>query len=229
MAEQAQAQAAVYASWVTVKNAVEELSQGIPNQIDRTTFPGQSGGVQNQLFAALKFLGLMRDDNTPTEALHALAVPDEAARKEQWRKLIKDRYAELFALDLTKATQQQLNERMASSYNVSGETKDKAVRFFLSAIGYLGIPVSRYIQIPGASNGNAATRSKRRVARAKPATAIEPEPDTAPSGTSRAITLKSGGVLTLSASLDLFSLSPDDRSFVFGLIDKLEEYEKKGQ
>ena len=33
--------------------------------------------------------------------------------------------------------------------------------------------------------------------------------------------------LTINASLDLFSLSTEDRQFVFGLIDALAKYEKE--
>lgn len=47
------------------------------------------------------------------------------------------------------------------------------------------------------------------------------------SGTSRTISLRSGGTLTVSATLDLFSLSPPDRKFVFEFIDKLESYESE--
>lgn len=47
------------------------------------------------------------------------------------------------------------------------------------------------------------------------------------SGTSRVIQLKSGGTLRLSAELDLFQLSPSDRTFVFDLIDKFDKYEKE--
>jgi hypothetical protein len=39
--------------------------------------------------------------------------------------------------------------------------------------------------------------------------------------------LRSGGTLTLSASTKFMALSPSDRNFVFGLIDKLDEYEKE--
>jgi hypothetical protein len=45
-------------------------------------------------------------------------------------------------------------------------------------------------------------------------------------GTAKSVTLKSGGVLTLSATLDLFALNAEDRKFVFELIDKLDTYEK---
>jgi hypothetical protein len=40
------------------------------------------------------------------------------------------------------------------------------------------------------------------------------------------VQLKSGGSLTLAASIDLFSLSAEDRAFVFGLIDRLQDYEQ---
>ena len=45
--------------------------------------------------------------------------------------------------------------------------------------------------------------------------------------TSKSVSLVSGGTLTLSATLDLFSLNSEDRKFVFGLIDMLEEYAAK--
>lgn len=47
------------------------------------------------------------------------------------------------------------------------------------------------------------------------------------SGTSRIVRLASGGILTVSVSLDVLRLTTTDRNFVFDLIDKLDEYEKK--
>jgi hypothetical protein len=49
------------------------------------------------------------------------------------------------------------------------------------------------------------------------------------SETAKSITLLSGGTLTITAVLDLFSLSASDRKFVFGLIDKLEEYPRESK
>ncbi|MEO8157407.1 MAG: DUF5343 domain-containing protein [Betaproteobacteria bacterium] len=227
MAEDVLTAAAVYVSWHTFKNAIESLAQGVPNQIDRSTFPGLSGGVQSQLLAGLKFLGLTKDDGRPTESLHALAVADEAARKEQLKKILQERYADLFALDLVKTTPNQLNERMSSIYNVTGDTRGKAVRFFLSAVGYAGIQVSRLFGSMATSNG---ARPKRRAS-AKPRTnaVINEEEDDLPpatKGPARTVNLKSGGSLTMSATVDFFSLSQDDRTFVFALIDQMDKYEK---
>ena len=38
---------------------------------------------------------------------------------------------------------------------------------------------------------------------------------------------RSGGTLALDLALDLFSLSERERDFVFGLIDRIREFEEK--
>lgn len=226
-----ESKAAVYVSWVTFKNAIESLSQGMPNQIDRSTFPGMAGGVQGHLFAAFKFLGLMAEDGTPTDDLHELAVADENKRKAKLKKIIEERYASLIALDLMKATPQQVLNKLAEEYGVAGETRERALRFFLSALQYVGIPYSRFFKAPGAtaSATNGGSRPKRKPSVRKPAEPEEEEEEEQrpASGTSRSVALKSGGTLTLAATLDLFQLSPSDRTFVFDLIDRLEKYEKE--
>jgi len=210
---------------------MDNLAQGIPNRVDRSAFPGLAWGVQAQLLRGMKFLGLIDDDSNPTAALHAVAVSDEAARKEKLKVILRERYANLFALDLMKVTPAQLTEQMGVSYNVTGATRDKAVRFFLAAVEYVGIPVSRLFK-PKMGNGAAPGRRRRAGRPPKSAAITGPEatgPDAAPpGGTTRVVKLKSGGTLTVLASLDLFSLSPADRTFVFELIDRLEQYERSG-
>lgn len=224
---------AAYVAWGTVRNALEGFAQAVPTRIDRTVFPGLSGGTQSQLLAALKFLGLITSGGKPTPALHGVAVPDEATRKKKLEALIRDKYAELFGLDLMKTTPALLEEKIQESYGVSGSTRDKAIRFFLGALEYLAIPVSPLFKRSG-GNGTVVQRKRRGTARPKVATdtgeAIPHNTESAPAaGTSRVVTLKSGGTLTVSASLDLFSLIPADRKFVFELIDRLEEYERGTQ
>jgi hypothetical protein len=222
--------AAVYVSWRTFKNAIEGLVQGIPNQIDRTAFPGLAWSVQNQLLAGFKFLGLIDEKLKPTPLLQALAAPEEGQRKVRLNAILHDRYADLLALDLSKTTPAQLDEQMTTSYNVSGATREKAVRFFISAASYVGVPMSPLLLKSSRAAGNGTQVRKRRA----PTTAarkvvtlptIADEPIGPSQGAKRTVTLKSGGTLTLVASVDLFSLNADDRQFVFGLIDKLAEYE----
>jgi Family of unknown function (DUF5343) len=216
---------AVYVGWSTFKNAIDTLAEAMPNRIDRTVFPGLAGGVQGQLLTGLKFLGLVAEDGKPTPALLALAVRDQAERKKQIDKILRASYPELFTLDLTKTTPGELREKMGESYGVSGATLDRALRFFITAAENAGIALSAHVSKVKAANGPASQR-RRRTAKPRieiPALAVPPP---GAGGTSKSVSLASGGTLTISASLDLFSLTPEDRKFVFTLIDQLEGYEK---
>lgn len=216
--------AAVYVGWTTFNNSIQVLAtQGIPNRIDRTVFPGYAGSVQSQLLAGLKFLGLIADpDGKPTADLRALAVSDEAAKKKQLEKILRERYADLFKLDLMKTTSGELDDQMAKSYGVTGSTRARAVRFFLAAVAYLGIEISPHLAKAKATNGVAGPKKRRQATKQKPLVEAPPSPG---SGTSKQVTLESGGTLTLTGIFDPFTLTPTDRTFVFKLIDDLERYE----
>ena len=229
MAEESKRSAA-YLPWATFLSALNQLSQGLPSRIDRSVFPGIAWNVQTQLFAGMRFLGLLVGDDQPTPLLSDLVSGSEEERKLKLKKVIEDSYFELIAIDLTKATRAHFEEKLGEFYSASGDTRVKAARFFVSAANYTGIPLSTFIspQSNGSTNG-----AKRRVASSRPrsstkkaAPVIAPpvvEP-AKPSGTSRTVSLASGGALTISATLDLFALNAADRKFVFELIDKLEAY-----
>lgn len=222
-----------YGVFATFKTSLERLAQGVPNQIDRTVFPGMAWNAQNQLMIGLRFLGLIDENGKPTDALHKLAVADEAQRKAHLNEIIRERYAQLFALDLMKTTPAELDQRVTEFYGVSGDTREKAVRFFLSVLAYLEIPVSALFskaRTPS-GGGNGAQTRRRRATRPRSDEdgddEDDEEDDQPQAGESRSVTLKSGGTLTLSASTKFMALSSTDRKFVFDLIDKLEEYEQQ--
>lgn len=221
---------AAYVSWVTFKNSLDKLGEGMPNRIDKTVFPGLSGGTLVQLLPALKFLGLTREDGTPTEALLTLVQKSELERKEQLRQIFHECYPELFSLDLTKATPSQLTEKMSAHYGVTGSTLLKATRFFLNGAVDLGIPLSKYLATAKGS-GNGGTR--RRIARKpKPATSETPAASAVQAAgaptTSKTIRLETEGMtLTLIVPGNFGELTSSDRKFVFELMDKLEEYEEE--
>jgi hypothetical protein len=223
-----------YLPWKTFTNVLDALAQNMPNRIDRSAFPGQSGSAQNQLLLAFRFFSLINDDGKPTPTLLALAVTDEAARKNAMRKLVEQKYAPLFSLNLMKTTPHEFAEKMTEVYNVSGDTRLKATRFFLAAAAFLGIQVSPLLLRDKTKPvGNGTTTRKRRVSRPR----VEDDgdededQDEEPANSaeeSRSVELKSGGTLTLSATTKFMALSSADRKFVFELIDKLEEYESQG-
>jgi hypothetical protein len=230
MAEEVKRTAA-YVPWATFKNALDQLAKGMPSRIDRSVFSGLAWNAQNQLFIALRFFGLLKGEDEPTPLLDELVKGTDEERKAKLTKVVRDAYSELIAIDLTKATKNHFEEKLGELYNVTGDTRVKAVRFFIGAAQYVGISLSAFI-VP--KDGKAPRRPRAAVTRAakKPLTPPPPPPfiDPAkPSGTSKSVSLRSGGVLTLSATLDLFSLNPTDRKFVFEIIDKLEGYENEAK
>jgi hypothetical protein len=224
-----------YLPWKTFLNTLDALAHHMPNRIDRTAFPGQSGSGQYQILLAFRFFGLIGDDGRPTPVLLGAAVADESARKAAIRKLIEQKYAPLFALNLTKTTPAEFAEEMTRAYNVSGDTRLKATRFFLAAAEYLGIEVSKLLlrdRTKPTANGTIPRR--RRAAKAAEPSGLEQEDFVETDreafvGEARSVELRSGGTLTLSASTKFLSLSAADRKFVFDLIDQLEAYEAGGE
>lgn len=222
-----------YPPWKTFTNTLDALARNMPNRIDRSAFPGQSGGGVNQLLIAFRFFGFIGDDGKPTPTLLAVAVTDEAARKNALRKLIEQKYAPLISLNLTKTTPAEFAEKMTEVYKVTGDTRVKATRFFLNAAAYLGIEVSELLlrdRSKSISNGGTTRRrraSKNRVLGSEEEADYVEAVEDLPGGEARSVALRSGGTLTLSASTKFLSLSAADRKFVFELIDKLEEYEQQ--
>ena len=226
MAETEKTGAAVYISWKTFQNAIEQLARAeLPNVIDKTVFAGMSFSNQNQLFTGMRFLGLIDDKNKPTAELEALADPEESARKTKLKEIIQRRYADLFALNLKKTTPDELDKKMGESYAVSGLTRDRAVRFFVGAAKYLGIEMSPLL-VGKSTNGTTRTPGTRKQRAQRKQQAPLLAVDAEPAGTSKTVHLQSGGTLTLSATLDLFALNGEDRKFIFELIDKLEGYKQ---
>jgi hypothetical protein len=187
--------------------------------------------VQNQLFIALRFFGLLKGDDEPTALLDDLVKGSEEERKAKFRKIAESAYSELIAIDLKTATRAHFEEKLGQLYNVTGDTRVKAIRFFLSAAAYVGLPLGSFI-VPKDGKTKSPRRPRQAAPRAAKKTSVEAHQEipkdggAKPGGTSKSVNLASGGTLTLSATLDLFALNAADRAFVFGIIDTLEGYEQ---
>ncbi len=221
-----------YIPWKTFTNTLDALAHNMPNRIDPSAFPGQSGTVKNQLLLTFRFFGLIADDGKPTPTLLAVSVADESQRRAALRKLIEQKYQPLFALNLMKTTPAEFAEQMTKVYNVTGDTRLKATRFFLAALAYLEIEVSGLLLRDKTKPvGNGTTPRRRRVTRPRSDEGTndkdeeEDEEEQPQAAESRSVTLKSGGTLTLSATTKFMALSTADRNFVFGLIDELDKYQ----
>jgi hypothetical protein len=217
---------APYLPFLTFKGAIEALEQGVPKKIDRTIWRTQSGIVQTQILMALRFLGLVDDEDRPTEMLHLL-VDNKESRAAGLFTLLQSSYAELLKHDLTKMSPKMVEDAM-EQYNVTGETKRKAVTFFLKAAKFAEIPMHPLLSSQVRNTGPRKRRAKRPgyVAEMNGAAdpSFSPRPLTA-NGSEKSVRLSNGGKLTVSISADPFTLPAEDRKFVFELIDKLQEYE----
>lgn len=228
MAQNAEEQrTAAYVAWGTFRNQLDSLARnGIPNRIDRSAFIGLAGGTQTQLVHAMRFLDLVDEQGNPTALLKEAVSKEEPERKKALEGAFREAYADLFALNLEKATPDQFLETLEKSYKVTGSTRRKAATFFLKGAKWLGIGVSPFLEKAGKAAAKAAgTNGSPRLRKSKKPQRAALGPPAA-AGTSKTVSLVSGGSLTVSADLDLFSLNADDRKFIFGLIDQLEGYEK---
>ena len=214
---------APYLPFKTMLSCIESLAPHVPDTIDKSLFDSQSGAMQSAIMVAFRFLGLIDARGESSAALRKL-VDHPEGRKEELRKLIEQAYPELIALGLAKATPKQLDQAM-EQYGVTGSTHQKAVTFFLQAAIFAGIPLSQYI-----TRRKARMAARRRGAKTRliefNLAPEEQNDDEQGSSNSRTVALRSGGTVTLGTDFDPFTVSTEDRTFIFNLIDQLAAYER---
>lgn len=230
-----------YLPFKTFQSAVDNLrSHGMPTKIDRTTWASRSGADQQQILTAFKFLGLIDDSERPQEVLKKLvdAQPNSQEEKNIIGQILRQRYAKVFEHDLTKATPLQLSEAIAS-YGATGSTRARCERFFLKAAEFAGIPMSarlskgaHSIATNGADDassrpGNGVRHRRRR--RASSSSEVEEPAAAVDSGNAmKTIQLPGvGGSLTISGTFNPFGLMGEERTLVYEIIDKMNEFESK--
>jgi len=234
MAENEQRRTPAYVSLTTFLSAIQTLREhGLPPRIDRSVWGSRSGADQSQIICALRFLGLIDDSGATQEALKRLVAsePGSAEEKAVLAEVLKASYPEIFRVGLESVTPLQL-EQAIGEYGPKGSTKARAVRFFVRAAEYAGIPMSpRLIRGKRVRTGrrNGASRTRR-------TTKDQHESKThkqLPAGEAQAIrTIRlpgAGGSLTVSGTFNPFSLAGDERALVFSIIDKMDEFERRVQ
>ena len=184
--------------------------------------------VQSQILSAYRFLGLTNDQTQPTALLRSL-VEHRANPAAILRELIEQVYKPILKHDLSIMTTTMLNSEFEVAFKVEGETKKKGIRFFLQAAKANGMTLSKFLLDQTRASAGTRKRKPKREAEVSGNTDSEfDEEDEAPAtGMKKSVTLLSGGRLKLDLTVDLFELSEEDRTFVFGLIDSLRAYEKK--
>lgn len=164
MAEKKELKAATppYVSYRTFINFLEDMKTGIPDQIDRSVFPGMSGGVYNQLMPALRYLGLVDASDRPKDALHDLVYAPTKERTSTYQKILTTAYPFLFTdFDLMSASPKMLEDGFRAN-GAAGETVRRCIAFFLQAAKDAEIEIGPRIM------ARAPSTERKTVARARP-------------------------------------------------------------
>lgn len=222
MVNETQVKAPPYLSLKTFLGALDALREGVPKRIDRAIWRSQSGAVQGQIMVAFRFFDLLDATDAPAlPLLEKLAKADEAERKKLLKPLIDQHYQQIIAYDLTKMIPSMLNEEM-EKFGVTGSTLRKAVTFFLQIAKYLDLPLSPYLRDKTRTSPRPRRQARAQAAPPNGAQPIAPQAG----GSSKSVNLRGGGTLTMTVTADVWSMPPDDRTFVLDIIDKIQGYEK---
>lgn len=223
-----------YISFRTTLNLADRLKEtGVPNRIDRSVLAYLSGGYASQVIAALETLRLIDDAGKPQARLIKL-VDDLENRPSLIDSILRETYPSLFTKDLSRITPGELSEAFGGM-SMGTETKRKAIAFFVHAAAFANISLSPLVAGKSKSASSRVPGVTRKASRRKSPgqgernNEVESQRQPRDSGSSKVLTLKSGGSVTLSISVDPIALSKADRDFVFKLIDELNEYEEAGK
>jgi hypothetical protein len=229
---EAQKAVPVYLSFKTFQSAIDNLrTHGLPSVLDRTAFGSRSGSEQTQILSAFKFLGLTDDQARTKEPLRLLVktAANSSEEKQALTSILKERYANAFALDLEAATPAQLDKAIAD-LGAAGTTKDRSVRFFLKAVEHAGIKVSTRLTARkprSSSGGNGDSSQSGKTAKIKKTET----PLLATNGNAAAfmsVTLPEvNGTLTVSGNFNMFGLAGDERTLVFSIIDSIRKFKQE--
>ena len=212
---------APYLPFKTFLSGFDVFEHGLPTKIDRSMWRTQSGVLQGQIVVALRFFGLLDDYDSPKPALERFMAKKDQ-RKEHIGVLLQHSYRSILDQDMTKMTPRMLHDAF-ERFGVSGETRRKAIAFFLQAASYAELPMhpllNRHTRTPNVSGRKRKKPSA--IPYAAPGTTKQDtvEPSDA---NEKSIKLASGATVTLRISANWIELPTEERTFVFGLIDLLQ-------
>lgn len=212
---------AAYIPHKTLMTATEVLEQGLPRRLDRSAFPSFSGSMQSWLLSSFTFLGFT-DENGYVQPLLDEWVARPENRKELMGRILREKYGEVVRLAREHGTPQQLRDEI-EKLGVSGTTTQRAVRFFISSAEFAGIDLPPSWKKARFAVGSARRRKSNNI----PTREADQEEgdDLDESGQGETVSLASGGTVTLTVNANLLRLTPPDRAWLFGLIDKFQSYD----
>jgi hypothetical protein len=217
--------------------------RGLPTPITGDTLVRASvttDSLAPRTLQTLKLLDLIDDGGHPTDEFVELRKVPSDQYKERLASLLRVAYADVLAhVDPTKDEYERIRDGFRA-YNPPG-LRDRMVTLFLGLSEYAGlISEDRAKQLTGRRSSKprparpAPARPKSQPESSgngsgAPAAKVPLQPAKPPAGDSRTLTLRSGGTVTLTVSVNLFELSTSDREFVLKLIDEMSGYDQEAK
>lgn len=164
-----------YVSYKTLSNFLDRFKQGLPGRIDRGLMGSMSGAAQSQVTTALRFLGMISENNLPQPIMKRYVDGDERERKSALREMLQKSYPFIFGdgFDISSATAQMLRENFANNTSATGETISRCMAFLKDAAKDAGIEVSKFILQKSTRSGGSG---KKKSATKKTPQVVEPFP-----------------------------------------------------
>lgn len=169
--------APVYVSWGAFVSFINKLRDaGVPHRIDRSLMGNQSGSLISALITGLKVLGLVDDNQRPTETMKKLVTASDEERKPIYKALFEQSYSFIHSdpeFHLATATTAQLSQKFREQ-GMSGSTVTKGIAFFLALAKIAEVTVSPHVKAPPAPRTNGKKAAKAPPKRDAEADANEP-------------------------------------------------------
>lgn len=222
-----------YMAFQTFWNFIADLSaHPLPPQIDRSMMSAKSGTDQANLINALRAFRLVDDEQKVLPGLTALTEADAESRPALLAEIVRRDYAAALLVADSNGTASQLEWCFRDSYAVTGaDTLRKSITFFLHAARTAGVPLSPHFKQTRAGSG-APGQPRKKTAR-RPAKNGESDSDTRPVQQPSMpkpyrldVRLRTGGTMTLTVDVNPISLRGDDRTFFYGIVDSMSDYEQ---
>jgi len=222
-----------YISFNTFKTLLYWLEkEGVPLRIDRSFWKEKfSGANGSKLMGALKFLGLI-DGDKPAKELEILVNSGlEAERSQIFFNIVTRSYSNIPFEELARATPNMVKEWFRV-YPVDGHTLRKSITFFINIAREAQIPMSNSIMKMTKSrriNSHQQTKgfrstSEEIINNKNINKSIGQPQHNETLRNSTTIPLSNGGTVVVDVAVNLFSLSEEDRAFVFSIVDLAKSY-----
>lgn len=180
MAKKNGAQSPPYISFDTWQRLMGNFqNKDLPDRIDGSYLQSLklSGSTRSMFRTSLLFLGLLDDNDHPTEELKRLSGAEGKERQEILRQMLLSAYPSIGAkVDLARATPDQLKEYFHKDLGVTGDIARKCHSFLLGLAVEAGITIPSYLR-----SGSTAPRKRARKTSEEKALQLPMLPSPSPS------------------------------------------------